>query len=56
MPWWALVGIAPMLAVLIYLVWEMASYEEPLHDDMGDEPSRASWTSSAMQNDMQGDG
>ena len=54
MNWWALVGIVPMIAIIIYMVWEMMTYEDPLPDDTPHDPSRASWTSSAMQDDMHG--
>lgn len=54
MDWWLLVGGVPIIAVLAFIVWEIASYEPPPKDTASHDPLRASWTSSAIQNDMQG--
>lgn len=54
MNWWLLVGIVPIVAVILFIIWEAATYEEPPHGGTTHDPSRASWTSSAMQDDMQG--
>ena len=55
MNWWLWVGIVPIVAVIFFLIWEMTTYDEPPHDGTTHDPSRASWTSSAMQDEMHSD-